>query len=75
MKTIKQIKNLKAYKNSIYKTWVWTARLINGVWYYGWWEMENVEQNNEYYIDGIKNKYEYIILKGSNAPLKGGENK
>lgn len=65
IKTIKQIKNLKAYKNlnedQKKEVAIWTAKLINGTWSWGWYYLEDFEKNNDDYFDNLNNPLEYDI--------------
>ena len=64
-KTIKQIKNLKAYKNSFEilgcETTIWTARLINGTWNWDWYNLRDFIKNNVNYYDDLNSRFEYRI--------------
>jgi len=64
-KTIKQIKNLKAYRNSPevkgYETSIWTAKIINGTWNWGWYYLSDFIKNNEEYYNSINDRFEYDI--------------
>ena len=60
-KTIKQIKNLKTYKNSMDDVSIWTARLINGTWQWNWYCLAGVEENPNDFINGINGKFDYRL--------------
>ena len=60
MKTVKQIKNLKAYAKAE-KTLVWTARMENGNWEWGWYDIKDFETNNSDYFHRLNEKLEYSI--------------
>ena len=60
MKTLKQIKNLKAYKEGRIN-YIWTAKHINGNWTYNWYDITDFEENNEEYLHKIAEKLEYQV--------------
>ena len=51
--SIKQIMNLKAFRENGGYAKIWTAKLIAGNWEYGWYDIQDVKADN----DAGKNNY------------------
>jgi len=60
MKTLKQIRNLKDYVSDDY-VMVWTARLTNGNWEYGWYRLTSVTASPNDFLCSGKGSYEYTL--------------